>query len=339
MIRSIFKPIALAAFLAITVVLNGQPIEKKYEKTFTVDCDTKLNISHQFGSLKIIPTNDKTIQVAVIARVKAQKSKDSQALLEKIEVKMNQTGKEVSIETILHKLKNTKELDIDMEIKVPECIAAKIKHRFGDIILPDYRGKLNIELEFGILSAGKLLNPENEIKLMYSKPSKIVETNTVKLNIQFSSLTIDEAAKIDLNSKYSTLETSVLPALTGKSQFDKLTINKTTYVNLLSKYTTINIGELNGIGKFETKFGELSIDRVKDGFKELNFDSEFTSIKIGLEKHEGFTFEAYGSFSNIKVPFEANRSEKNNKEHVSANLGNKASIIAKLSFGNFKITK
>lgn len=332
------KTLATALIFAVTVVLNAQPVEKKFEKTFNADCKTTLTVSHSFGELKIVPHESQTIEVVAVAKVEARKEKNSQKLLDKIDVKMDQSGNEVKIKTILDNVNNSKELEINMEIRLPDCIAASLNHRFGNLIIPDYKGKLFIDLEFGTLAAGKILNPENVIELSYSETSKITETSTASIKLRFSGLTITEAAKTDLNSQYSKLQISTAPAIEGKSQFDKITLDEAAYVKLNSQYTTLNIGQLVGIGIIDAKFGTINIGNVKEGFKELTFDTEFSDIKMKLEKTTGFTFDARGSFSTIKVPFAVSTEESSNKLRMNADHGKTGSITATLSFGSLKIT-
>jgi hypothetical protein len=332
------KILATAALLAVTVVLNAQPVEKRFEKTFKADCNTKLTVSHSFGELKIVPHSAQTIEIVAVAKVEARKAKNSEKLLEKIDIKMDQTGNEVKIKTILDNVNNSKEMEINMEIRLPECIAASLKHRFGNMILPDYKGKLFIDLEFGTLSAGKILHPENVIELSYSESSKITETSSSSIKLRFSGLTITEAAKTDLNSQYSKLQIAMAPAIEGKSQFDKIAIDEAAYVKLNCQYTTLTVGQLIGIGIIDAKFGNINIGNVKEGFKELTFDTEFTDVKLKLEKTTGFTFDARGSFSTIKVPFAVSTEESSNKLKMKADHGKTGSITATLSFGSLRIT-
>ncbi|MDD2565134.1 MAG: hypothetical protein PHU27_13055 [Salinivirgaceae bacterium] len=336
----LFKAIALTLLLVTTVVMKAQPLEKKFEKRFTVDCTTNLNVSHQFGTLKIIPTKGQEIEIKAVAKIEAKNAKKAQIILDGIDIKMTQSGKNVTIKTSLNESNNdVKEMDISMEISVPECITANIKHRFGNLILPNYSGELDIDLEFGALSAGIIKNKNNKISLKFSKPSQIDETGEVELKMRFSELTITEATKVALNSQYSTIEIETNPAMIGKSQFDKIEIGRVAVIDLNSRYTELKIKELNGIGRFDLKFGSLNIDMVKEGFKELDFTADYTNIKIGLEKHTGFSFDANASFTSIRVPFPVKSTKSVNNEHATANFGNEATIKAKLKFGDFRIKK
>ncbi len=331
-----FKTTLTVLFVATCISLSAHKIAIKKEGTFKVDCASVLNVSHKFGELKIVPHNEQTIDIKINIVAEGKVEKDVKKVIDNIDIKMTNPGKMVDIETNIKKtnLSNVS-YQINMEIHMPDCIKSNLTNKFGNIIIPDYKGELNINLKFGTLSAGVLSNAK--IDLSYSKNSRISEINNIDLKLSFSSLTIDEIVKMSLNSSYSKLNISTAPLIEGSSSFDKISFNEVGTVKLQSKYSAIDISKLVILGHFNSSFGNINVNKIKNGFIRFEAKTSYTGVKLGLEKLEGFDFELKGSYSDISIPFETLYERNGNNITCRANRGGGSHIIVKVDYGSFKI--
>lgn len=348
-----FKIMIVAMLLPLFTVSNVKAVEKRFEKTFPADCKTVLKVSHRFGKLKIVPHESNSIDIVATASVGGKNSdkasRDENSVKEKqnketqtdVDIDFKKNGNTITVTTKTGNKsgnKNNQNINIDMEIKVPQCVEAQLTNKFGNIIIPDYSGRLDINLHFGTLSAGIINNPGNIIRLKYADKSEITEVSELNLDMDFSSLIINKSDKLNIECRYSTLELLDSPNITGKSRFGKLLLQSTTDININSHYTNINIGTLAGTALLETKFGKVKVEQLKADFKHFKIMSDYTNVSVRLEESKGYRINLKSSYTDVSVPNEKQMIvKKGSKTTIVDNRGDKGIIEASLHFGAFTL--
>ncbi len=168
--------------------------EKEYHQTFLLEKGDDIMISNQFGDITIELWNEPKIQVDVEIVARAKTAERAQAMLDMISINGQKTGKHVVVETEIKKGKklknkgnNNQEFHIDYQIKMPNHYTLELNNQFGEILIPDFDGQIDLKSQFGKVYAGLL-----------SKVDKI--------DVQFGSLILDRMHDGEGTIQFSTME-------------------------------------------------------------------------------------------------------------------------------------
>ena len=244
-------------------------------KTYSVDKNDKLAINNQFGRVVIHTWAKNEIKVDV--EVKAFEASDREAaqLLETVNVTDTRFNDVISFKTTFEKssmnvwshVKNGKEerrgLQVNYEIYMPAKNALDITNRYGSTIVPDFDGPINISSSYGSFTAGKLDNPANQVKVSYGSASMSDYANG-NLAISYGSLKLVNADKVNATIKYSG-----------------------------AKITNLYNG-----GNFELSYaGGFRIDEVDKNVKNLNINSSYSGVTLGIDENADFNFDVTVSYA------------------------------------------
>jgi hypothetical protein len=193
------------AILCTTVSFaQGQPSkvkkQKTYTKTYPLSANEKVTLDNQFGELRIQTWNKNEILVKVDVTVQAHDEDAAEDLLKRITITDGRDKEGVAFKTTIAKVekkgkvneKNSQEIKINYQVFLPQQQPLVARNQFGPIILPDYRGLLKLDSQFGEVNAGYLSNVES-IKLKFGS-AQIAKITKGDINSEFSTLAIDEVA-------------------------------------------------------------------------------------------------------------------------------------------------
>ena len=244
-------------------------------KTYSVDKNDKLAINNQFGRVVIHTWAKNEIKVDV--EVKAFEASDREAvqLLETVNITDTRSNDVISFKTTFEKssmnvwshVKNGKEerrgLQVNYEIYMPAKNALDITNRYGSTVVPDFDGPINISSSYGSFTAGKLDNPANQVKVSYGSASMSDYANG-NLAISYGSLKLVNADKVNATIKYSG-----------------------------AKITNLYNG-----GNFELSYaGGFRIDEVDKNVKNLNINSSYSGVTLGIDENADFNFDVTVSYA------------------------------------------
>ena len=231
-LRIFYTVIALALLFISTGVKagTGDPlVEKKrtYSKSYALSASDKVNLSNQFGELKIIPWDKPEIRVDVTIVTRASSEELAQRIMDKIRIEDGKTGDGVYFRTKMNDIKGDwgnkkgeyKEqgMQIDYAVYMPGSATLKAANSFGPMVVPDYRGAVELESKFGKLTTGKLQNPKSilvefgsanigganggTITVKFSKAEIGPLSGNVNLRVEFS-----DAIKVGMNNNVQSLD-------------------------------------------------------------------------------------------------------------------------------------
>ena len=216
---------------------NQNDSRKKYEfvkkksvnKSYNVSSSDKLNIKNSFGSVKVNTWSRNEIKVDVEIEVTANTEALAQKMIDRISVTDEKEGREISFETKMKDINNSKgdksSMEINYTISMPDNNALKIHNDFGATTVPDFKGEVDLTSKFGSLTTGNLANIRSinvefgkanlanitgaPVVIKFSKVNIARMSGAVKLNLEFCNsvrLAIDNNLNsLDLKSSYSTV--------------------------------------------------------------------------------------------------------------------------------------
>ena len=309
-----FKNILPIVLLFVTVQLFAQDGDKekkekkRYEffrernisKTYPASGNT-LNIDNQFGEVKITTWDKNEIKVDIHIESSSTSKEYADKTFERMDVKDNQEGKNITFKTTLGENKGDKiachncsnSMSIDYDIHMPANNALNIENSFGSIVIPDYNGVVSLTNKYGSLKAGKL-----------SKPEKVL--------VEFGSADLKSIGNIDLTFKYSSV---TIGSLTGNSKlkfefcgYSKINLdNGLTGLTVNDSYSSIHLvppANLSATYSISTSYGSL-IDKTNIGINRTDSPEKYGP---DLNKHyEGksgsgtIKIDIKSSFGNIMI--------------------------------------
>jgi hypothetical protein len=229
---------------------------KNYTKSYALNGSDKVSLGNQFGEMKFTTWDKNEVKVDVAITTKSNDEQRAEEMLSQLSVEDNKDGNTVSFKTKLsNKKKENKQDDknyqnesmqINYSVFLPSGTALKAENQFGSMILPDYRGEVEIKSQFGSLTTGKLSNVKI-VTVQYGEVS-IGEIDGGELNIDFSSGTVEKLGG-DVKSKLNFSEV-------------KLNIgNDIKNLNVKNSYSTIYLDldkSLSAAYEITTSFGKFS---------------------------------------------------------------------------------
>jgi hypothetical protein len=133
----------------------------------------------------------------------------------------------------------------------------EISNRYGKTEIDDFMGPVYISSSYGSFNSGRLDNAANQVKVSYGSAS-IESFINGNLSVAYGGLTINQAAKLNATIKY------------GKASIAKL-----------SQGGNFNLSYTSG----------FKIDQVDSSVKNLNVNSSYSSVSLGLEEGANFDFD------------------------------------------------
>jgi len=300
---------------------------KKITRTYTVNTNDKLSVNNQYGKVSVHTWAKNEIRVEI--EIKAYEATESGAenLLESVDIAELREGKLISFKTNFGKtslnfwsrVKNGQEerrgVQVNYQIYMPSKNPLDISNRYGRTEIDDFSGPVNISSSYGSFKSGRLDNPANQIKVSYGSATMENFTNG-NLSVAYGSLTLNQAAKLSATIKYS-----------------KATIAQ------LSQGGNFNLAYTAG----------FKIDEVNNNVKNLNINSSYSGVSLGLEEGANFDFDVtvnYAGFnytnSRVNLVEQFSSSDKPKTWSPSKNYkgqigkGSDSRIIIKSNYGGVK---
>jgi len=191
---------------------NREPKFKKsksYSKSYSLGSSDRISLNNQFGEMKLVTWEKNEIKVDVSITGKSDDEKRAQEIIDRISIQDGKEGNTVSFKTKFadddndnknrnhnrngdqNKNENYHEgMEINYMVYLPSGSALRAENQFGNMIIPDYRGEVELESKFGSLTAGKLSHSK-EVTVEFGK-AEIQQVNGGDLNIKFSNGTVNK---------------------------------------------------------------------------------------------------------------------------------------------------
>ena len=294
-------------------------------KTYPVDSKDKLAINNQYGKVIINTWAKKEIKVEVEIKAYESSDKKAQELLDAVTIAEVRQGDLISYKTSFNKsnmnwwsrTKNGNEekrgVQVNYTVYMPSKNPLDINNRYGSTKLPDFEGPLNISSSYGSLTAEKLANPANRVKVSYGSAT-IESFSTGALDVSYGSLKLANA--------------------------DKLTAD--------IRYSSAKIGSLTNSGKIDVAYGSCRIEEMNKNVQNLIINSSYSGLTMGIDETANFNFDvtvSYAGFNyndakvNItrKTPDENAKGFNPTKNYIGTyGKGSDSKIVIKSNYGGVK---
>jgi len=315
-------------FLSLVPIIgfsNPNPVKGKYEKSktinkeFNVNANALLIINNKYGNVDVVSWNENRVVIEVKITVNGNNESKVFERLKNIDVHFTNSSSKVTAKTTFGsksswsgwKNNSNMQFEINYKVKMPINNQADFKNDYGSISLNELKGRADINCDYGKIIIGSLFHDQNSINIDYTNNSTIEFMNGGSINADYSTLTVEKAKNIDLNADYSTIVFENLEDLEFNCDYGKLQVDHGNNISGNSDYLSMRFGTIYKNLNVEADYGSLRIEKLMSGFENVQIDTDYTGIKIGLDPSASFNFIAdlkYAGFS-----FEGNNVTYNKK--------------------------
>jgi hypothetical protein len=307
---------ALLLIILLAANLSAQINNCIFNKTLPVKKGTTLKLLNKYGDINCLTGKDDSLSVCATVTI----IQDNETLLSKnmklININFEKINDTILISTQYDKKfftesarEGRKSFSVDYLIKMPAYLDLKIADEFGNVLLEEVSGKVNVRLSQGQLGAKKLsrgnVNPVSTIYVDHGKVS-IDELNWMTLSVyNCSSVIIGKAQALKMNSAISKIKIEEISSLISNSKSDNYSINSINNLVSESTYSVYEIGKLIGQLKSKGIYGSINISDMYSGFNYIDIVSDQTQISFAPRQNTSFiadivATDAAVQFSSLK---------------------------------------
>ncbi|WP_091211437.1 hypothetical protein [Mucilaginibacter gossypiicola] len=294
---------------------------KKYTRLYAVGKLDELMIDNRFGEVKVNTWNRNEFSVEVQVKIYADKQADAQHFLDVVGISDKRGEAVVSFKTIIganggdngnvlwkgEDKPHLKKIEVNYLVFMPSKNTLNISNNYGTTVLPDFNGKLILNSLYGNLTAKKLINPLNSVKLNFGN-ANIEAFSGTRLEVLHGSLDLNEGSNFNVSVTYG-------PARIGRI------------------YSSANV---------DMKFGrQLRIENIDKSIKTLNVNVAYSSVQVGSitgvnANCDVSTYYGHLSSNDLNIKLFSNATPDNAAKSYKGQLGkgNKSrNIVIKTNFG------
>jgi hypothetical protein len=323
----------LLAFAALSVsVAQSKELKKDFHEEYSTTDNTKLILENKYGNIDLKDWDQNKITIDVLVTVEHSNQATAEKMLEYINVEFSQSGDEIKAKTVFDERfskmnwsrgKNGKRFSIDYTVNMPKDLKLNLTNKYGDTFISELTGEALISVKYGNLKANKILRGDE-------KPLS-------KVMLKYGKGTIEEAGWLKLDVKYcNKFEIGTVKALMVMSGYSKLYVDKASSIVSDSKYDNYVIGEANnfvtegGYSDYEfekinkkliltNKYGNCEVVLIPSGFEEINVDSKYGTVRLGIEPGASYRIEGEAGYGKITYPSTGRVSQISSSNSFSVN--------------------
>jgi YD repeat-containing protein len=159
--------------LALTIIATSalpskaaEPVEKvrKWSRSFPLNAKGQpVSVDNRFGTLRVLTWDREEAKVEITITAKARSESEAEKLADEVEVRTSHTEKGLSVATRFQEVnislgngRRGQSVRMDMTVTLPSTQPLRATNKFGNLLMPDYRGPVELTSHFGKLEAGNL---------------------------------------------------------------------------------------------------------------------------------------------------------------------------------------
>ncbi|HLO56757.1 MAG TPA: hypothetical protein VK169_20850 [Saprospiraceae bacterium] len=307
-----FKSILLVAFsicwFGLFANTNTEKIElnKRVTKEFASNISTALDVNNVYGKVTLKTWDRSFVHIDALVTVKANSKSTAQEKLDEISIILKQSGNNISALTEISSSNsswwsswwsgsNNVNIEINYTIQLPANLKINLENRYGNIYLPDYKGKTSIILKYGNLE-GKNIENDLMLDLSYGKATmgsvddiigdiaysdyRGINSSTVKVTSKYSKVYLDDVKTMTATSKYDHYKLGDVGSLTMTGAYDDVYVSSLASGTVNAKYSGIEILSLSNSLNMDISYGSLVVNNLKTSFKNMNINTSYAPIKL-----------------------------------------------------------
>jgi hypothetical protein len=304
---------ALAVLLcAVTLSASAVEVKKEFHREMVPTDKTTLTVINKFGSVVTETWTQNNIVIDVTVKVEHSSAEKAKKLLDMINVKFTEADGNLTAETVFDSQFSSfswrgsnNNFSINYNVKMPAFINLTVDNKYGNTSIDEVAGLTNLSVKYGDLTVHKLTRgndkPLNSVVVAYGKAT-IDELGWAEINARYcGQFRIERATALLADTKYSKLSVGDVSSLVADSKYDGYNVTTANNIVLTGGYTDLDFGKVAKTLEVETKYGNLAVDNVPEGFEKISVKAGYCSVKLGIDPAACYKLTANSSYGSVKV--------------------------------------
>jgi hypothetical protein len=285
-------------------------------KAWKISKETSLEIYNKYGNIHLFTWDQDSVKIEVDMNIKASKEAKLEKIYEYIDfefsenkyyviarTRFNQQGEfwaEVTDLASTFFSSGTK-VQIDYSVYLPSTINLKIENKFGNVYTTDHLGKMSVIISNGDFKSNDL---KGNTDLNVSFGNAIINSiASGKLSLNYSELELGNTNNLVLDSKSSTINIEKAGTLTINSKRDKYYVSEVSTINGKSSFSYLTIKSFQSDLTLSSDYGDVSLEGLNPDFKLVELTSSYTDIVIKFPSKVSYTVDiSHSSATVISAP-------------------------------------
>lgn len=323
--RQNYLPLSLLTItLAVcsALMVQAQPVEKKINKTFNVNSDTELHIANTFGKVHIDTWDKNQIQAQITIKAES-KGGNSQELLDRITIDIDESSSQVSLRTEIENKRNwgkhSQKFEIDYLVKMPRGNPLDLTNRHGDIFLDNFDGRLDLDLAHGQLvteklggevdinvahgNGGRILSAaKGDLQMRHYQRMRIDYLGNMEVDVAHAGFELEKAGNLNLKSQHTNFEIGEIKDLRLYLQHGNADLGSVGSLTTEMQHSDIDIEQLSQSIEVDASHSQVSVDKLGSGFKLVDFDGSHSYFGVGISGNVNCSIE--GRFEHGRMKYD-----------------------------------
>ena len=349
--HTIFILSTLIIWLGYTSSANAQFTEtREYSKRFKVAKETQIEILNKYGNIEVNTWDKDSVTIDINLRVEEKKLSKLEKRMEEIDFDFTNSQRFLIAKTVLKTSSSTLEkeirkftesilqtdgnMEIDYVVWMPKGNNLKVENKFGNIILNELKGDVDIVLENGNLKVHKL-EGKTSMNLSFADAT-INHVKDARITSNYSEWYLKFCQNLTIDSKQSDFEILEMKDLIADSRRDKFRIRLASLIDVTGSFSSFRVNELDDKANLRLSHGDVSLEEINREFSNIFIDSRNTDIDLFFNNVVDFNLEIV----HTKATLDLSRSVVINNEEIIDEKTGKTKIkaaIGKPKPGNEKL--
>ncbi|MBL7473187.1 hypothetical protein [Robertkochia sediminum] len=279
--------------------------EKTIKKEFSVNADALLKVDNSYGNLYITTWKENRTVIEVHIKTNSNNEEKAQKKLDQIDVVFDASSSQVSAKTVFEKSgwswgwgnNNNVSMEINYTIKLPVTNTVDLSNDYGSINLDRIDGKAKISCDYGKLMLGDLNAKGNELSFDYTNNSEINFMNSGNISADYSSYRVEDANELYISADYTKSSVGAVKSLSYNCDYGNIQVDQAGSIEGKGDYLTVKLGSISSGLSISSDYGSIQVDRITGG--DVNINSDYTGIKLGIADSYDFDFEMDLSYAGL----------------------------------------
>jgi hypothetical protein len=333
-----------------SVSSQGHSETRNFIKILPVVRETSMEVCNKYGTIQITLWKKDSAMIRSEIKAVASNSEKLGKMFDGISINMTESKDQIRAETkftqnigmIFENFKGMtsklisydSRVEINYYISVPEYINLKIENKYGDVYMEEITGDFSISLSNGSFKANSL-GKNSALNLTFCDAT-INSLSSGKIDASFSEVSSNEFGDVSINSISSKYEIKKAGTITIESRRDKFNFDEIKSIKGTSYFTDFNLKNLSREASLSTKYGNINIDLIENGFESVNLNTGYTDVNLGFVPGSSYNIDIRHLNAFLVISDKSARTEKkvlneDKKEYITTGTVGKNPGSAKVS--------
>ncbi|MBK7709539.1 MAG: hypothetical protein IPJ37_00095 [Bacteroidales bacterium] len=329
---------------------QGNSEIRNFIKTLPAGKETELEVLNKYGTIEITQWKKDSVMIRAEIKAVASNREKLDKMFDGVSISMNESKYQIRAETkftqnigmVFENFKGMtsklisydSRVEINYYISIPGYINLKIENKYGDVYMEDITGDFSISLSNGSFKANSL-GKNSTLNLSFCDAA-INSIASGRIDASFSELKSDELGEVSINSISSKYEIKKAGTVTIESRRDKFYIDDIKTIKGTSYFTDFNIKRLRAETSLSTRYGNLTIDQIDNGFESVNLNTGYSDVSLAFEPGSSYNLDirhlnAFLVISDKNAKTEKKVLNEDKKEYITSGTVGKSSSGSRVS--------